>query len=108
MATFRVASYLVFPLIILVATVSLTVGTVFSPLEAESRQYAQIVGVLLALLMVYWLRRRFQRFLSKPPPVPEAEPLDDGRLIMMFRVITIGVFVAACVIAYLLGARTRA
>ena len=56
----------------------------------------QVAGVLVWFLVSFLLDRRFRKFLISPPRLDSQESLVDKRLIMRFRVICIGSFVASC------------
>ena len=102
-ADYQVGSYLTLPLAFLGGVVFFSLWPVHGSMSADQRRCAQIVGAALALAMYFVLQRRFSKFLSSPPPLDVQESETEARLIRIFRIATIGVFIVGCALAAVVG-----
>jgi hypothetical protein len=68
---------------------------------AEHKRLLQISGAALWFAVLILLKRRFKPYLDQPP-VLSNESEADRSLMIRFRAISIGTFVAVCVVGYTL------
>jgi len=70
--------------------------------HAEHRKWAQIVAGAVGLGLALLLDRRFQRYRSAPPLLGSEESRSDCRLVLTFRVLSIGLVVVIWIIGVLI------
>jgi hypothetical protein len=63
----------------------------------------QIAAAAICLFASLLLEQRFDRFLSRPPRLPDKESPSESALVRWYRVTTVGLFLIACFGAYLLS-----
>jgi hypothetical protein len=102
-ADYQVASYLTWPFVLLIVAIFLVAWPDHRAATVIQRRAAQTVTIAVGLLMGYLLHRRFKRFLTEPPPLSPTEAKGDARLVLVFKVVTIGVFLTGCAIVHHFG-----
>jgi len=104
-ASNKVSGYVAIPivavfLILIMATFSLK--RIGAPIDSSTQRAAQFVAGVSAVVIAVILDRHFKRYLLEPPGLASEESESEKRLVFIFRVIAIGMFVLACLTGLLL------
>jgi hypothetical protein len=98
----RVSGYLVLPV---AAATLVLIAIVYSFMQTgtpiEHKRTGQIFTGVAGVLIFYMLNRRFRQYLSVPPALPSLETRTDTQLVFWFRLISVGIFILACLTGFL-------
>lgn len=70
---------------------------------ADHLNWGKATSVATWLATAFLLQARFTKYLRDPPSLPAEESPSDRRIVLWFRVVSAGIFVAVCVTEFLLG-----
>lgn len=102
-ASNRVTSFIVLPIAALVVVTTLLLywfEGIQSSISQHDKSLTQVVAVLVGLVLIIFLEKRFKKYLLSPPVLAVKESIEDGMLVVKFRIISVGIFLGVCLLGY--------
>ena len=103
-ASNRVTGFLVLPIaafMVLLTLIFYWIRGIEAPIDQRAKFITQVGAVVIGLVIVVLLERRFKKYLSVPPALSSRESLGEKRLVFRFRTIAVSVFVLICLLGIL-------
>lgn len=102
-ACYKVAGYISWPLAVTtLVSVVVAYALIRTGSPADHKRFGQIAAVVVWLVVVVLLNRRFRKYLSDPPALASEESRTEKQLVLRFRVLSFGVFALTCLIGFVL------
>jgi hypothetical protein len=104
-ASSAVSGLLVLPIAAAMLLLTIIVyGVTRAGTAAQRTHVGELFAAITVLLVFALLKVRLKKYLSHPPPLPEAESADDRRYVFWFHTSVVAIFVLVCLVVFVLHA----